>query len=114
MSTLAHTNHAILNPDSNPLLRFVVRNTFYKQFCAGESPAEVQRTVRGLKDLGFAGVILGYAKEVVLTDEQTKNLSACDEGLAADECVRNEITPWAAGTMETVRLAAAGDYVALK
>ena len=114
MSALANTNHAILNPDKNPLLHFIVRNTFYKQFCAGESPAEVRRTVDGLKRIGFAGVILGYAKEVVLTDEQTKNLASCDEGEAAAECIQNEITPWAAGTMETVRLAAPGDYVALK
>ena len=111
---LAHTNHAALNPDKNPLLHFFVRNTLYKQFCAGETPAEVRQTVDALKRIGFAGVILGYAKEVVLTDEQTKSLSSCDEGTAAEECIRTEITPWALGTMETVRLAEPGDYVALK
>jgi len=114
MSALAHTNYAILNPDKNILLRFLVRNTFYKQFCAGENPAEVRRTVDRLKRMGFAGVILGYAREVVLTDEQTKTLASCDQGAAAEECVRHEITPWAAGTRETVMLAEPGDYVALK
>lgn len=114
MSVLAHTASPLLNPDKNPLLRFFLKNTFYAQFCAGETPAEVGRTIKGLKDIGFSGVILGYAKEVVLTDAQKKELSACSEGKIAEECIRNEIIPWARGTLETVQLAEPGDFVALK
>ncbi|KAJ3949818.1 proline dehydrogenase [Colletotrichum fioriniae] len=114
MSVLAHTASPLLNPDKNPLLRFFLKNTFYAQFCAGETPAEVGRTIKGLKDVGFSGVILGYAKEVVLTDAQKKELSACSEGKIAEECIRNEIIPWARGTLETVQLAEPGDFVALK
>ena len=114
MSTLAHTTNPFLDPDKNPILRFLIKQSFYAQFCAGENPHEVRQTIDGLKKIGFSGVILGYAKEVVLTDEQTKDLASCGEGAAAEECIRTEIVPWAAGTMETVRLASPGDFVALK
>ncbi|KAI1177292.1 proline dehydrogenase [Nemania sp. FL0916] len=114
MSTLAYSNQTLLNPDRNPLLRWFLKKTFYAQFCAGENTVEVRRTVDGLKQIGFTGVILGYAKEVVLTDAQTRSLSACDTGPVAEECISNEITPWATGTKETLQLAGPGDFVALK
>ncbi|KAK5630445.1 hypothetical protein RRF57_006160 [Xylaria bambusicola] len=115
MSTLAHSETALLNPDKNPFLRWFLKPTFYAQFCAGENPAEVRRTIDGLKGLGFNGVVLGYAREVVLTDAQTRDLAtACNDGAVAEECIRDEIKPWAAGTMETLRLAQPGDFVSLK
>ncbi|KAI0127109.1 FAD-linked oxidoreductase-like protein [Xylariales sp. AK1849] len=114
MGMLAHTQNPILNPDKNSILGWFLKKTFYAQFCAGESAAEVRRTVDGLKQIGFTGVILGYAREIVLSESQTKNLTACDSGPVREECVRKEIGPWAAGTMETVRLAQPGDFVALK
>ncbi|WYZ44654.1 hypothetical protein EsH8_VII_001090 [Colletotrichum jinshuiense] len=114
MSVLAHTTSPLLDPDRNPILRLFLKNTFYAQFCAGENPAEVTRTINRLKDIGFTGVILGYAKEVVLTDAQARDLASCGEGETAEECIRNEVIPWAQGTMETVRLAQPGDFVALK
>lgn len=65
--------------------------------------------------MGFKGVILGYAKEVVLDKKQKENLASCGlTGEAAEACIRNEITPWAKGTVETVRLTSSGDFVALK
>ncbi|KAF9872578.1 proline oxidase [Colletotrichum karsti] len=100
--------------DNNPVLRVFLKHTFYAQFCAGENPAEVGQTIANLKSIGFTGVILGYAKEVVLSDAQTKDLASCGEGKTAEECIRIEINPWAHGTMETVKLAQPGDFVALK
>ncbi|GAP85475.2 putative proline dehydrogenase [Rosellinia necatrix] len=114
MSMLAYSDQAILNPDKNPFLRWFLKKTFYAQFCAGENATEVRRTIDGLKDIGYTGVILGYAKEVVLTDGQTRDLSSCGEGPMAEECIRNEIIPWATGTLETLRLAQPGDFVAIK
>lgn len=114
MSVLASTANPVLNPDKNPILRFFLKKTFYAQFCAGENAPEVQRTIDSLKRIGFSGVILCYAKEVVLTEAQTKGLASCDSGAAAQECVRTEINPWAAGTMETVLLTPPGDFVAVK
>lgn len=112
MAVLAHTQNAILNPDRNPILRFFLKKTFYAQFCAGETPDEVKSTIQGLKQIGFTGVILNYAKEVVLTDEQAKSLT--DSSIETDECIKNEILPWAQSTLDTVRLASPGDFVALK
>lgn len=114
MSVLANSTNALLNPDGNPLLKAILKKTFYAQYCAGENAQEVRRTVDRLKGIGFSGVILGYAREVVLTEKQTRDLAACAEGQAAEDCVRNEVIPWATGTMETVRLAQPGDFVAIK
>ncbi|KAK3693287.1 FAD-linked oxidoreductase-like protein [Podospora appendiculata] len=113
MSVLANTTSPALNPDKNPVLRYFLKNTFYAQFCAGESASEVKQTIASLKSIGFSGVILGYAKEVVLTASQTKDLTAHSPA-TEEECIRTEINPWSAGTLETVRLASPGDFVALK
>lgn len=114
MAALAHSTNPLFNPDRNPILRYALKNSFYAQFCAGENALEVRRTVAKLKNIGFTGVILGYAKEVVLNNEQAADLTASKAGVETSEGIENEIMPWAAGTMETVRLAEAGDYVALK
>ena len=58
-------------------------------------------------------MILCYAKEVVLSEDQIKNLSGA-KGQETTHNIENEIKPWAEGTLETVRLASPGDYVALK
>lgn len=105
MTILAHSQNPILSPDRNPILRFFLKNTFYKQFCAGENHAEVQRTVRGIKDLGFKGVFLCYAREV----EKSPGAN-----IDVEKCVKNEVLPWAEGTLATVRLAEPGDFVSIK
>ncbi|ORY55924.1 FAD-linked oxidoreductase [Pseudomassariella vexata] len=111
MSKLAHATNPLMNPDRNPLLRYFLKKTFYAQFCAGENAAEVRATVSGLKRIGFTGVILGYAREVVLTQEQTLDLGA---SIHDEACLTHEITPWKNGTLETVKIAQPGDFVALK
>ncbi|PSR80790.1 FAD-linked oxidoreductase-like protein [Coniella lustricola] len=120
MRLLANSNNALLNPDRNPLLGAFIKSTFYAQFCAGETAAEVRGTIARLKGLGFSGVILCYAKEVVMTASEANDLTSRGaaaaplEGEALDELVKREIGPWAEGSLETVRLASEGDYVALK
>jgi proline dehydrogenase len=114
MGILAHSTNPILNPDRNPLLRFLLKRSFYAQFCAGEDPAEVRTTVARLKNIGFTGVILGYAKEVVLTEQQASDMTAGRIHEETPEHIQTEILPWTEGTLETVRLAEPGDYVALK
>lgn len=120
---MAHSDAALLNPDRNPLLRHLLKKTFYAQFCAGENAGEVRRTVLGLKAIGFHGVIMGYAREVVLTKAQQDSLSSpsshdiFSSAEAEAECVRHEIEPWKQGNLETLRVAQpgpSGDFVALK
>ncbi|PQE31456.1 proline dehydrogenase protein [Rutstroemia sp. NJR-2017a WRK4] len=108
MALLANSKSPILSPDHNPILRFFLKHTFYKQFCAGETPPEVQRTIRGIKDLGYTGVFLCYAREV----ESAKNATATK--IDEEKCINNEVKPWAAGTLATVNLSEAGDFVAVK
>jgi hypothetical protein len=95
-------------------MRYLLKTTFYAQFCAGENTSEVKRTVDGLKSIGLKGVILGYAREVVLDKKQKEKLASRGDSEAAKACIRNEIIPWAKGTLETVRLTEPGDFVALK
>ncbi|KAM7186623.1 FAD-linked oxidoreductase-like protein [Naviculisporaceae sp. PSN 640] len=114
MSLLAHNTNPILNPDRNPLLRYVLKKTFYAQFCAGENALEVKQTIAGLKNIGFSGVILGYAKEVVMSKEDQAAASSGISTSSEETILRNEIEPWANGTIETVMLASKGDFVALK
>lgn len=114
MVALAHAKNPVLNPDKNPLLRFFLKKSFYAQFCAGENAAEVRATVSRLKDIGFTGVILGYAKEVVLESSDAKDMAKANLGEETARDIEKEINPWRDGTLETVRLAEPGDFVALK
>lgn len=116
MSKLAHAKSPLFNPDKNPLLRYPLKKTFYQQFCAGENGREVTQAVNSLKNMGYKGVILGYAREVVLEEGEQDGLSAFSWGSAEAEeaCIKNEIQPWARGCLETVELTSPGDFVALK
>ena len=121
MSLIAHSSSPILNPDRNPLLHFLLKRTFYAQFCAGETTKEVRQTAQGLKNMGFRGVILAYGKEIVLEKgEKAKLLSkAATNSLGKtsekDQQVANEdVAAWKTGTLATVNMTEEGDFVALK
>jgi hypothetical protein len=87
-------------------LNFLVKHTIYKQFNAGENKVEVQESIRNIKNLGCRGVLLGYAREVLVGENQD---AARDEKAALAE-----IQMWFDGTMRTVDMAQQGDFVALK
>ena len=110
LSVLASSQSRLLNPDKNAVLRYVIKRLFYAQFCAGENRAEVGATISELKELGYSGVILNYAREAVAEESHG--------GVAAKAPVEEEslkeVTPWAEGTMETITMAQPGDFVALK
>ncbi|TVY18349.1 putative mitochondrial proline dehydrogenase, partial [Lachnellula arida] len=122
LSIIAHAQGPILSPERNRYLRYLIKKTIYKQFCAGENDAEVKQTVDGLLKLGYKGVILGYAKEVVMNESQAGKLNESHAGKlessgdndAAKACIRNEINPWAQGTLRTVQMTSPGDFVGLK
>lgn len=114
MSILANATSPLLNPDRNPLMRLALKTTFYRQFCAGENSVEVSQTAKQLRSLGFSGIILNYAREIVLPKEAKANAI---EKVTSEEyarCLAEEVIPWATGQMETVRLAQPGDFVAVK
>lgn len=101
--------------DKNILLKWILKPTFYKQFCAGETGAETQATMKHLKEMGFRGTILTYAKEIVFdhaTGAQHGLGVATSEGVDTQWC--ESIEAWRAGTVNTVELLGEGDQLAVK
>lgn len=114
LSYVANSSSALLNPDRNPIIRYLLKKTFYAQFCAGETMDEVKRTVKGLKEMGYKGVILGYGREIVL--KKDNKLEACSASSTGVEGQRNEdvVQTWKEGNLKTVEMAEEGDFMALK
>ena len=114
LSYVANSSSALLNPDRNPIIRYLLKKTFYAQFCAGETIDEVKRTVKGLKEMGYKGVILGYGREIVLEKDNT--LEACSAPSTSTEVQRNDdmVQAWKEGNLKTVEMAEEGDFIALK
>lgn len=110
MTVLAHSQSSILSPDRNPILRFLLKKTFYANYCAGETRSEIQKTVCGLKDIGFRGVILTYAKEIVL--QKGHDLSKCEDVCYAE--IKADVQAWKEGNLKTIDLTQSGEFVGLK
>ena len=98
----------LLDVNRNPLLRSFLKTTVYDQFCAGENGPEAISTVREVKRMGFQGVILTYAREIVdgLGEEESRETGAA--------VARNQIQEWYDGVMETVEMIGKHDFAALK
>ena len=106
LSVLAHPKSPVLDVARNPLLNLLVKHSIYKQFNAGENKLEVQQSIRDIKNLGYRGVLLGYAREVLVGQGDVDPLD--------EKAGREETQMWLDGTMQTVDMAHEGDFVALK
>ncbi|KAF2019445.1 pyrroline-5-carboxylate reductase [Aaosphaeria arxii CBS 175.79] len=109
----------LFDVDRNPVLHALLKRTLYNQFCAGESEQSTRKTCRALKDLGFKGVILTYAKEIVFdhsTNTSHGASSISESELQSSSEVKHdaEIAAWAKGTLDTIDLISEGDVLALK
>lgn len=100
LRTMLESNNPILDL-RNPLMKKLLYETFYKQFCVGWDKASVDRGTSEMRRLGYAGVVLEYPLEV-LVDANTKT----------DESKDVEI--WRSGMLETVAMAQPGDFLGLK
>jgi proline dehydrogenase len=49
-----------------------------------------------------------------MEESEAGALKSCGQDDVADACIRKEVIPWAQGSLETVKLASPGDFVALK
>ena len=114
LSYIAKSSNAFLNPDRNPVFHYLLKKTFYAQFCAGETMEEVRKTVKGLKDLGYKGVILGHGREIML--EKNSEIESCSApSIDAERCDAGTVVQiWKEGNLRTVEMAEEGDFVALK
>lgn len=81
----------------------------YNHFCAGENAGEVKATIQNIKNMGFRGVILTYAKE---TSGKTSNEKDVSNGESTG--VDTEIMAWHRGVLQTVKMIGDGDFLALK
>ena len=103
---LAHPKTPLLDVARNPLLNTIIKHTLYRQFNAGENKLEVQRSIQDIKSLGYRGVLLGYAREVLVGEGKVNALD--------DKLGREETQMWLDGTLQTVDMAHEGDFIALK
>lgn len=106
LSRMVQAKSSLTSIEKNPILAWILKKTFYAQFCAGEKPLEVKQTVDELRRLGYNGVVLEYALEV-LKDGKGDVTADC-------AVTKAEIENWRKGMMQTVKLASSGDFVALK
>ncbi|OHX00740.1 proline oxidase [Colletotrichum incanum] len=108
---IAKSKMALFNPDRNPILNRLLRWTIYDHFCAGENLQQVTKTVSDVKRMGYQGVILNYAKEIVL-DTKEVNADAHAGDYAAPFYEMVEL--WKKGNIETLRMLDPGDFLAVK
>lgn len=113
LNVVTNSKSAILNPDRNKMLNKLLRWTVYNHFCAGTNQQEVSKTVAEIKKIGYQGVILGYSKEIVV--DPNEKLAHDESGSVnySDRCYEI-VEEWKKGTLETLRMVGAGDYLAVK
>lgn len=90
----------ITDVERNPVLKMILRETFYKQFCAGENKEAVRKTMQIQQGVGYHGVMLEYALEVL------KGAKGADEA--------KDVEVWRRGLLDSVDAARPGDFVGLK
>jgi proline dehydrogenase len=111
MNRISHSKSWFLNPDRNPVLHSIVRKLIYDHFCAGENEKEVKATISTMKEMGFAGVILGYARETMVDKSATpEEAAAAGKSRPFDRV----ITEWKEGTLRTLGMLGENDYLAVK
>jgi proline dehydrogenase len=111
MDRISHSKSWFLNPDKNPILHLAVRKLFYDHFCAGENEREVKSTIKAMKNMGFKGVILGYARETLADKNANSETLASNSRGDLNERVIEE---WRDGTLETLSMLEEGDFLAVK
>lgn len=96
-------------------MKYAVRASIYRHFCAGTNEAEVKRTVSEMKGVGFAGVILGYGREsVVRLDEEMKGESVASLDEKRQAAYEAAVEEWKDGNLRTLRMVGADDYLGIK
>jgi proline dehydrogenase len=106
---IANSRSRVLNVDSNPLLRTLIKPLIYDQFCAGRDELEVAKTREKIRSIGYSGVILCYGKEVVV--DASDSLLSTGKSNARGEA---EITEWRDGNLKTLDMIGLGDWLGLK
>ncbi|KAF1972243.1 pyrroline-5-carboxylate reductase [Bimuria novae-zelandiae CBS 107.79] len=106
----------LFNVDRNPVLHAILKKTLYNQFCAGETAQETKACCQSLKGLGFKGVILTYAKEIVFDHKTSASHLPGDQAKTGGVSSTHDsvIEEWRVGTLASVDLIGKGDILAIK
>ncbi|OAL36474.1 hypothetical protein AYO20_04370 [Fonsecaea nubica] len=113
LQKVSGSQSVFLNADKNPLIRAMVLPLIYRQFCAGRNEAEVQRTIEQIKNMGYAGIILCYAKEVMAkSGHQAAN--ELESTVARSHRMRQEVEDWKQVNLKTLNAVGEGDYIGVK
>lgn len=110
MSYVANSKSRFLNPDSNPLLRAIIKPLVYDQFCAGTNQHEIGLTRSLIQRMGFSGVILCYGKEIQVSGA-SNTIHSTGAG-NSDQSI--EVDLWKKGNLETLNMIGEGDWVGMK
>ncbi|KAF2858984.1 FAD-linked oxidoreductase [Piedraia hortae CBS 480.64] len=89
----------LLSVERNPVLRTLLFETFYRQYCGGSNHDEVSELCSRFKHEGYAGMILEYAREVL------------SEGIG-DEV--HDVEAWRQGVLDTIAASNEGGFVGIK
>lgn len=109
LRSIANSRSKLLNPDLNPILRFIIKPFIYDQFCAGRDKIEVERTRDTIKSIGYSGVILCYGREIVVPSSNKLNHSG-ETTISANK----EIEQWKNGNLNTLDMVGKGDWLGIK
>ncbi len=90
----------------NFLLKSLLKNTFYAQFCAGENKSEILKTLGDLGRIGYDGVILEYASEVLEVGKNRESVRV--------QASEDNVEAWRQGMLETIQMTSKGDFMAMK
>jgi hypothetical protein len=96
------------------VLRWLIKQTVYKQFCAGENPEEITKWLQTMKAMGFRGAMLTYARETLFDHKTGTEHVGGEEGTEVKSDVDPIIEAWRQGTLGTAALLDEGDQLAIK
>ena len=113
LDIITNSKSSILNPDRNRILNKTLRWTVYDHFCAGTNRQEVSKTVADTKKIGYQGLILGYSKEITVDPTEAVVHDGSGTKVYSDRCY-GIVEEWKKGTLTTLRMVGAGDYLAVK
>ena len=75
---------------------------------------EVKKTVKGLKDIGYKGIILNYGKEIVIDKGKMMKASSAPSTELELQHIKETVDTWKEGYLKTVEMAGENGFVALK
>ncbi|EGX91368.1 Proline oxidase [Cordyceps militaris CM01] len=112
LGLITHPKINLFNPEANPLLNTLVRHAVYDQFCAGTNKVEVAQSIRDFKSLGYQGVILTFAKEIVLSEEE--RAEAAKNPGQYTQAHHDMVASWRDNSLASLRMLQPGDVLAMK